>query len=290
MASFFGTKINPRDHHRSQIKFYLILIPLAVLMVLPILFIFNHAFKPQNELFAFPPRFFVREPTLDNFIELGRVASQGSIPLSRYILNSLLVTVTGVLLTIIITGLAAYALAKLRFRGKKLLFEINTIALMFVSSAVAITRYLVISKLGLVDSFLVHILPNIAMPVSVFLFKQFMDQTPDELIDAGKVDGASEMQILYHIVRPIIKPAISTVAIMSFLNYWADSATSFTYINNESKRTLAFFLTSITSQANVVAGQGMAAASSLILFLPALIFFIFSQSKVMDTMAHAGIK
>jgi ABC-type glycerol-3-phosphate transport system permease component len=91
MASFFGTKIDPHDHHRSQIKFYLILIPLAVLMILPILFIFNHAFKPQNELFAFPPRFFVREPTLDNFIELGRVASQGSIPLSRYILNSLLV-------------------------------------------------------------------------------------------------------------------------------------------------------------------------------------------------------
>ena len=110
MASFFGTKINPRNHHRSQIKFYLILIPLAVLMVLPILFIFNHAFKPQNELFAFPPRFFVREPTLDNFTELGRVAAQGSIPLSRYILNSLIVTVVGVLSTIIITGLTAYTL------------------------------------------------------------------------------------------------------------------------------------------------------------------------------------
>lgn len=290
MASFFGTKINPRHFHRSQIKFYLFLIPLAILMLLPILFIFNHAFKPQSELFAFPPRFFVRKPTFDNFIELGRVAAQGSIPLSRYVVNSLIVTISGVVLTIGITGLAAYALSKLRFRGKKLLFEINTIALMFVSSAVAITRYLVISKLGLVDSFLVHIIPNLAMPVSVFLFKQFMDQTPDELIDAAKVDGASEMQILYHIVRPIIKPAISTVAIMSFLTYWSDSSSSFTYINNEAKRTFAFFLTSISSQANVVAGQGMAAASSLILFLPALIFFIFSQSKVMDTMAHAGIK
>jgi len=290
VASFFGTKINPRQHHRSQIKFYLFLIPLAILMLLPILFIFNHAFKPQSELFAFPPRFFVRQPTLDNFRELGRVAAQGSIPLSRYVLNTIIITVVGVLSTIGISALAAYGLSKLKFRGKHLLFEINTIALMFVSSAVAITRYLVISKLGLVDSFLVHIIPNLAMPVNVFLFKQFMDQTPDELIEAAKIDGASEMQVLWHIVRPIVAPATATVAIMSFLTYWSDSGTSFTYINNEANRSFAFFLTSISSQANAVAGQGMAAASSLILFLPALIFFIFSQSKVMDTMAHAGIK
>ncbi len=290
MASFQGTRINPRNFHKSQIPFFLIMIPLAVLMLLPILFIFNHAFKPQSELFAFPPRFFVKNPTFANFKQLAEVAESSSIPFSRYLINSILITFLGVFVTVLISSLSAYALSKLKFRGKNLLFEINTIALMFVSSAVGITRYLVIAKLGLVDNPLVHILPSVAMPVSMFLIKQFIDQVPNELIEAGKIEGCSEMQIFYYIVRPIIKPALATVAIMAFQMFWNDAFTSMTYINDESKRTFAFYLMSITSQANVVAGQGMAAAASLIMFLPNFIYFVFSQSKVMDTMAHAGIK
>lgn len=124
----------------------------------------------------------------------------------------------------------------------------------------------------------------------MFLIKQFIDQVPDELIEAAKIDGASEMQVFIHMIIPIIKPALATVAIMAFQVYWNDAGSSVTYINNEAKRTFAFYLSSISSQANVVAGQGMVAASSLIMFLPNLIFFIFSQSRVMDTMARAGIK
>lgn len=290
MASFQGTKINPTQYHKSQIKFFIIMIPVAILMLLPILFIFNHAFKPRSELFAFPPKFFVRQPTFDNFRELVTIANASSIPFSRYLLNSIFVTSIGVLLTLAVTSLSAYALSKLKFRGKRLLFEINTIALMFVSSAVGITRYLVIARLGLIDNFFVLILPSLATPVSMFLIKQFIDQVPDELIEAAKIDGASEMQVFIHMIIPIIKPALATVAIMAFQVYWNDAGSSVTYINNEAKRTFAFYLSSISSQANVVAGQGMAAASSLIMFLPNLIFFIFSQSRVMDTMARAGIK
>lgn len=153
MASFQGTKINPTEYHKSQIKFFIIMIPVAILMLLPILFIFNHAFKPRSELFAFPPKFFVRQPTFDNFRELVTIANASSIPFSRYLLNSIFVTSIGVLLTLAVTSLSAYALSKLKFRGKRLLFEINTIALMFVSSAVGITRYLVIARLGLIDNF-----------------------------------------------------------------------------------------------------------------------------------------
>lgn len=290
MASFQGTKINPTEYHKSQIKFFIIMIPVAILMLLPILFIFNHAFKPRSELFAFPPKFFVRQPTFDNFRELVTIANASSIPFSRYLLNSIFVTSIGVLLTLAVTSLSAYALSKLKFRGKRLLFEINTIALMFVSSAVGITRYLVIARLGLIDNFFVLILPSLATPVSMFLIKQFIDQVPDELIEAAKIDGASEMQVFIHMIIPIIKPALATVAIMAFQVYWNDAGSSVTYINNEAKRTFAFYLSSISSQANVVAGQGMVAASSLIMFLPNLIFFIFSQSRVMDTMARAGIK
>ena len=290
-SNFQGMKINPSRFHRSQLIFYILLVPFSILMLLPIVFIFNHAFKPIGELFAYPPRFFVRQPTFDNFIELGRITSSSGVPFSRYILNSLFVTLLGVGAAILITSLSAYGLSKLKFKGKKFLFEVNTIALMFVPIAVQIPRYLIIAQSGLIDSYLGHILPVIVLPVAMFLLKQFIDQTPNELIESAKIDGASEMEIFFKIIFPIILPAIATVGILSFQVLWNDVTTSILYINDESKRTLAFFMMSLTSlQGNTVAGQGMAAAASLIMFIPNLTLFIFLQSRVMKTMAHSGIK
>ncbi len=291
ISNFQGMKINPSRFHRSQLIFYILLVPFSILMLLPIVFIFNHAFKPIGELFAYPPRFFVRQPTFDNFIELGRITSSSGVPFSRYILNSLFVTLLGVGAAILITSLSAYGLSKLKFKGKKFLFEVNTIALMFVPIAVQIPRYLIIAQSGLIDSYLGHILPVIVLPVAMFLLKQFIDQTPNELIESAKIDGASEMEIFFKIIFPIILPAIATVGILSFQVLWNDVTTSILYINDESKRTLAFFMMSLTSlQGNTVAGQGMAAAASLIMFIPNLTLFIFLQSRVMNTMAHSGIK
>ena len=290
-ASFQGTKINPTRLHRSQLPFFLFLIPFSTLMILPILFIVNHAFKPRSELFAYPPRFFVRNPTFDNFNELSRLVSASGVPFSRYLVNSLIVTIIGVTLAIFITAFSAYALSKVKFRGKKLLFEINTLALMFVPIAVQIPRYLIIARSGLIDTYAAHILPVIVMPVAMFLIKQFIDQTPNEIIESAKIDGASEMQIFMKIVLPVIAPAIATVGILAFQAIWNDVSTSVLYINDESKRTLAFYMQSLTSlQGNTVAGQGMAAAASLIMFIPNLVLFVFLQGKVMNTMAHSGIK
>jgi len=286
---FQGQRINPKRFHRSQIKFYLILVPFASLMLLPIIFIFSHAFKPINELFAFPPRFLVRRPTLANFNDLFRIADTSGIPFSRYLLNSLAVTVAGVFLTLAFTALAAYGLSKLKFRGKQLLFEINTVALMFVPVAVAIPRYFIIARMGLIDNFMAHILPVIVMPVALFLLKQFIDQTPNELIESAKIDGASEMQIFVKIIMPLIVPALATVGVLSFQVIWNDSVTSATFFDDESKRTLAFYLLSLTGIQGPQ-GQGVAAAGALLLFIPNLIIFIILQSKVMNTMAYSGIK
>ncbi|VEU80718.1 carbohydrate ABC transporter permease [Haploplasma axanthum] len=290
MSSFQGTKINPSRFDKSQLKFYLFLIPLSILMLLPILFIFNQAFKPQSELFEYPPKFFVRKPTMGNFSEFFRVMNATSVPLSRYIANTLFVTIIGVFLSIVFSALSAYGLSKLKFKGKKLLFEINTIALMFVPIAVQIPRYLIIARMGLIDNYLVHILPMIVLPVAMFLLKQFIDQVPNDLIESAKIDGASEMEIFIKVILPIISPAIATVGILSFQQIWNDVVSSTLYINDESKRTLAFFIQSLTSTHNTVAGQGMAAAASLIMFLPNFILFVILQSKVMNTMAHSGIK
>jgi len=291
MAGFSGMKINPSRFHKSQIKFFAVLIPMALFIALPILFIVSHAFKPTNELFAYPPRFFVRVPTLENFRELVEIASESGIPFSRYLFNSVLVTVVGVFLSVIFTSMAAYGLSKLKFRGKKLLFEINTIALMFVPIAVTIPRYLIIANTGLIDTYWVLILPLIAMPVGLFLVKQFVDQTPNELIESAKIDGASEMEIFIKIILPIIAPAIATVGILSFQMLWNDVAGSSLYINDERMKTLAFYFSTLGSRTgNTVAAQGVLAAASLITFVPNIVMFIFLQSRVMNTMAHSGIK
>lgn len=276
-------------------KFYFVLIPMTAFFGLPILFIFSHAFKPSNELYAFPPRFLVRRPTFKNFQDLVAFAGDGGVPFSRYLFNSLIVAVFGVLLSVIVTSLAAYGLSKLHFKGKKLLFEINTLALMFVPIAVTIPRYITISRLGLVDSYAVLILPLIAMPVGLFLVKQFIDQTPRELIESAKIDGASEMEVFLKVIMPIIMPAIATVGILSFQMIWNDPVGPNLYIDDESMKTLPFYFTTLAAQVgqgqagNPVAGQGMLAAASLIMFVPSLIMFIFLQSKVINTMAHSGI-
>jgi ABC-type glycerol-3-phosphate transport system permease component len=161
---------------------------------------------------------------------------------------------------------------------------------MFVGVSVMIPRYLIIETLGLVDSFWVHILPGLAVPVGLFLIKQFIDQIPDELIEAAKIDGANHFQIYLKIIMPLIKPAIATIAIISFQSVWNNAESSVIYINRETLKTFAFYMSTLTSSTNAIAGQGMAAAAALIMFLPNLIIFIFLQNQVMNTMAHSGIK
>ena len=284
------TRFNPDHFHPNQIPMYLVLVPLAIFMAVPIVFIVNHAFKPIEELFAFPPRFLVENPVMDNFTRLARQASAGGIPISRYTFNSLVVTIAVVFLSMLMSSMAAFALSKLRLRAKKTLMEINNLAMMFVPIAVIIPRYLLVDKLGMINTYFAHILPLLAMPVGMFLVKQFTDQVPDSLIEAAVVDGAGYFKVYRKIILPMIKPALATVAILAFQSVWNNTETSTMYTNKESMRTLTFYMGTLSSNTNSVAGQGMAAASSLIMFLPNLILFILCQSKVMNTMAHSGIK
>lgn len=290
MASYFGTKMNPKHFHLSQWRFLIILIPVAIFMGLPIVYIFNHAFKPLVELFEWPPRFFVQNPTFDNFIDLFAVTSSTGIPMSRYLFNSILITALTVFASIIIGSLAGFALSKLEFRFKHTLMWVNNIAIMFVGASVSIPRYLVIESLGLIDSFWVHIIPGLAIPVGLFLIKQFIDQIPKDLLEASKVDGANNLQIYWHIILPLIKPALATIAIVAFQGVWNNTEVSNLFINDESLKTFAFYMSTLTTTGNTVAGQGMAAAASLIMFIPNLLIFVMLQKNVMNTMIHSGIK
>ena len=290
MSKFTGRKINPTSFDRSQIKSYILLLPMAIIMTLPLIYVVVTAFKPLNELFAYPPKFFVRNPTLQNFRDLNRVSTTVGIPFSRYLINSIFVTTIVVLISIVLTLTTGYVLSKKKFKGRKVLSTINTLSMMFVPTAVGIPRYLIISGVGLVNNFWVHIIPALAMPVGLFLVKQFIDTVPDSLIESAQIDGASDYIIVRKIIAPIVKPALATVGLLAFQASWNSVEVSNTYITNDSLKTLPFYLSVLTSQSNIVAGAGLSAAATLIQLLPNFLVFVVLQSRVMNTMAHSGIK
>lgn len=288
ITSFFR-EFKKMDRTQYVILFFLTL--LALFMLLPIIYIFNHAFKPLHELFLFPPTFIVRAPTWQNFVELLSLTQSDFVPVSRYIFNSVVVTIITTISMVITSALCAYALSKHRFPGANAVFATIMLSLLFVPTVIQIPRYVVVQSIGIMNTYWGHVLPLIAMPVGVFLMKQFMDQVPNEVMEAAKIDGASELRIFLQIVIPIVTPAVATIAIISFQTVWGDVETSQLFMQDESMKTLPYYMMSLTANlANTVARQGAAAAGALIMFLPQLIIFLFFQSKVIATMAHSGIK
>ncbi|MEV5027834.1 carbohydrate ABC transporter permease [Paenibacillus sp. LPE1-1-1.1] len=267
------------------------LVLLSIFMLMPLVYIFNNALKPYQELFNFPPTIWVRNPSMQNFIELWAITKNSAIPMSRYIFNSVFVAVMTVVLVTGVSAMCAYPISKHKFPGHRIVFGTILVTLLFAPETVAIPRYLVVSNLGVMDTYFGHLLPMVAVPVGVFLMKQFIDQLPDELLDAAKIDGAKEFTIFLKIVIPICMPAVATISIIAFQDAWGNTETSSLFMQDETMKTFPFFISTLTSNmANSVARQGAAAAAALIMFLPNLIIFLIFQSKVITTMAHSGIK
>lgn len=285
-----GNLVDPRKFSKDQIKIYAVLLPITLIMILPIIYILNHAFKPLEELFAYPPKFFVSNPSTINFSKLIKATATSTVPISRYLFNSIIVTAIVLEFTLICTTMSAYALSKMQFKGKKFLLALNDIGLMFVAIALQIPRYLIIDKMGMHDTYLAHILPIIVLPVGLLLLKQFVDGVPSALIEAAHIDGASEWTTYWKIIIPMIKPAMATVSILMFQEVWNNVETSSFYIDTDSFKTFAFYMTTLSSNTNTVSGQGLAAAATLIMFIPNVVLFVIMQSKVMSTMATSGIK
>jgi ABC-type glycerol-3-phosphate transport system permease component len=272
----------------------------AVFSIIPIVFIVNHAFKPLYELFQYPPNLFVRSPSLANFYELIFAMNQSVVPFSRFLFNSVFVTGVTIFLSVTLNTMGAYPLSKIQFKGKNVIFNIILVALMFVPDTVRITRYLIITNLGIMNTYLGHILPLLAMPISIFLIKQFMDQIPTALSEAAKIDGANEWTIFTRIIIPNIKPALGTAMILAFQDVWVNSETSAYYMTSESMKTLPYFVqtlnaglvsTSATAgQVVSVARQGASAAAGLMMFIPNFIIFLVLQKSMMSTLVNSGIK
>jgi len=265
---------------------YFILAVFGLFFVFPLVFTINHAFKPLNEIFLFPPNIFVRRPTINNFQDLFVIMSKSWVTFSRYIFNTAFVTAVGTAGLIIIASMGAFVISKYRFPGAKVFFSGVIITLMFSGYVTAIPNYLIMAKLGWVDTYLAVIVPAFAMPMGFFLLKQFIDTIPDTLLEAAKVDGAKEWGVFMWIVLPMIKPAWLTVMIFSVQSLWNARASNFIY--SEELKTLPYALSQIITVG--VARAGVGAAVGLFIMIVPLVMFILAQSNVLQTMANSGIK
>ena len=258
----------------------------GVFFAYPLVYTINNAFKPLNELFLFPPRLFVRTPTLNNFQDLFIMMSKAWVPFSRYIFNTVFITVVGTVGLIIAASMGAFVVSKYKFPGSKIFFQGVIITLMFSTYVTAIPNYLIMAKLNWVDTYLSVIVPAFAMPMGFFLLKQFIDTIPDTLLEAAKVDGAKEFRIFIYIILPMIKPAWLTVMIFSVQNLWNMRASNIIY--SEELKTLPFALSQIATGG--IARAGVGAAVGLFIMIVPLVMFVLAQSNVLQTMASSGIK
>ena len=265
---------------------FAVVIIFALFTTLPIVYSVINSLKPVNELFYYPPRFFVERPTLDNFGDLLRLQDFSLIPIERYIYNSVF---TGVLTTasyIFLASLAAYPMAKLQYKGKKIISQIVVWAILFRPEVTAVPQYLVMSKIGFIDSYWAVIFPALASSFGVFLMTQFMQGVPDEILESAKIDGAGQWRIWRSVIMPQVKPAWLTLMIFTFQGIWNTTGTQFIY--DERLKMLPAALSQIASGGFAFAG--ISAAVAVLLMIPPVLIFVICQSSVMETMAHSGIK
>jgi len=261
---------------------------LACFMALPLVFTISMAFKPIDELFLYPPRFFVMKPTLKNFRDLFSIMGNSLVPFTRFLFNSIIIGVIGTVGHVIIASMAAYPLAKKKFPGSTIIFQIIVLSLMFNAYVTGIPRFVILSKLGWLNDYKALILPGVASSLGLYLMRQFMTQVPDAYIESARIEGAGEFRTLWYAVMPLVKPAWLTLSLLSFIGFWGDTGSPALYITNEALKTLPLALSYI--QAGGIARTGATAATGLLMMIPPILFFILSQSSMIDTMKTAGLK
>ena len=264
----------------------LFILAFAIFAVFPVAFMVGNAFKPMRALYRYPPTVLPQNPTGQNFKDLLVYASESLVPFTRYLYNTGVLVILGCLGQILLSAMAAFPLAKSEFRGKKLMSSMVVYALMFSGAVTAVPNYLILTKLGLVDSLWAIILPSFASTLGLYLMQNFMEMLPDSLIEAAKIDGASYFRTLVSIIMPVVKPALMTVFIFTFQGLWGNTGGSVLYTENI--KPLSYMLSRIASTG--IARQGMASAASLLSFFIPVLIFVVTQSNVMETMATSGMK
>ena len=271
----------------GNILFFTILAAAGIFSVMPLVYCVNAAFKPLDELLKFPPTIFVRRPTLENFLTLPSILGSLGIPISRYFFNSLFISFAGTFFHIVAASMAAFVFSKTQIRGKAVLFMIVQFALLYNGYTLSIPQYLIFSKLKMIDTYWVYILPAIPSSMGCFLMKQYMDASiPDSLLEAACIDGAKPMRIFFNIAMPMVKPAWMTLFLFSFREIWSNISGG--TIFREQLKTLPQIFSTIT--AGGIARMGNAMVATVLMLIPPIIVFLVTQANVMETMSSSGIK
>lgn len=269
----------------------LFLLVMAFAFFFPVLYMVSQSLKPMNEMFIFPPKILVQNPTLDNYRDFINVLANTMVPVTRSLFNSFFVVVIGSIGHIILASLCAYPLAKYKFPGSKFFNQIIVYSLMFNASVTAIPNFLTIAGLGMLDTQWAIIVPGLASTLGLYLMKNFMEQIPDSLMEAAQIDGAGYARIHFTIVMPVVKPALVTAFIMVFQSFWTNTGANFIYA--EAQKGFAYVVGQLAS--GKVAGVGasfvgISSASSVIMFAVPLVVFLIMQNNVVSTMATSGMK
>ncbi len=259
----------------------------GVFMFLPMYYTIIQSLKPLNELFYFPPRFYVVRPTLDNFSDLFNLMGDSWVPFSRYIFNTVLISVGGTFGNLVLSSVCAYALAKIDFPGAKQCFWIIQKSLMFTATVTSIVNFITLSKLHWIDTYWAVIVPAWCSTLGLYLMKQFMESNVSTaVLESARLDGASEFRTFWSIAMPMVKPAWLTLIIYSFQGLWNSGASA--YIYSEQLKTLTYAISQIT--AGGIARSGASAAATVVMMIVPIVVFIISQSNIIETMGSSGMK
>jgi len=265
----------------------IILILFGLFMFLPMYYVVIQSLKPMDEMFVYPPRFYVVKPTLKNFANLFTLMSDSWVPFSRYIFNTVLISVCGTFGNLIFASMAAYALAKIKFPGRGWIFQVVVLSLMFHSTVTGITNFLIMSYLHWVDTYFALIIPAFGSTLGLYLMKQFMESSvSDAVLESARLDGASEFYTFINIARPMVKPAWLTLIVYSFQGLWNSGASI--YIQSEQLKTFNYAISQIITGG--VARAGASAASTVLMMIVPITVFIITQSNIIETMATSGMK
>ena len=264
-----------------------VLVILGAFMFLPMYYVVIQSLKPLDELFMFPPKFIVMKPTLENFSDLFTLMGDSWVPFSRYIFNTVFITICGTIGNLIFASMAAYSLAKLRFPGRNAIFQIIVMSLMFHSTVNQVTHFIILSAFGWIDTYLAIIVPSMATTIGLYLMKQFMETSvPDTVLESARLDGASEFRTYLIIAMPMVKPAWLTLIIECFKNLW--NSGSSIYIHSEELKTFNYAIQQILTGG--IARSGAGAAATVVMMLVPIMVFVLNQSQIIETMGSSGMK
>ena len=272
----------------GNVVYFSFLFLMGLFSMLPLVYCICTAFKPLDELLIFPPRFFVSRPTLANFTVLPTLLEKMRIPFSRYMFNSIFISIVSTFLNIFVSSMAAFTLSKSKLKCRNAFFWIVQFSLLYNGTTLGVPQYLIFSKMGIIDTYWVYILPAIPSSMGAFLIKQYVDSgVPDTIMEAARIAGANVFVIYWRIIMPMIKPAWMTQLLFSFQGIWSITPTAGT-VFSENLKTLPYVMGSVS--AGGTARSGAAMACTVLLMLPPILVYFVSQSNVMETMGSAGIK